>query len=180
MKELTMTLLKTVLPEEASGKVKDGYDFFQSMANMVPLPIQMVSPSPELLTIMIDTVKYYTEKSGLSFSLLAHIRLLVSQNEDFPYCLDLNRGILEQIGGLSPEALDAVLSDVNRASLEPSEVELLKFAVKTVEDPASTSPDDIETLHSLGWTDTNIFDAVNEGLLMLTRGMMFKAFRMSE
>ncbi len=35
-------------------------------AGMVPLPTQMVSTSPDLLSNLIDTVKYYVNESNLS------------------------------------------------------------------------------------------------------------------
>ncbi len=175
-----MALLKTVAPENAEGKVKKAYDFFNDMAGMVPLPIEMISTSPDLISIFIDTVKYYVNESNFSFSLLAHIRLLVSKEEDYPYCINLNQGILKKMGGLSQKQIDAVVKDESQASLEPNEVEMLKFVMKAIKDPASTEESDISTLHKFGWTDKDIYEAVHEGMLMVIRGMTFKAFKMSE
>lgn len=175
-----MPLLKTVAPENAQGTVKESYDFFKELAGMVPLPIEMISTSPCLLSIYIDTVKYYLNKTNLSFSLLAHIRLLVAKEEHYPYCINLNQEILIKMGGLSLEKIDAAMEDEGHASLEPNEVELLKFVMKAIKDPATTDKSDIIKLHEFGWTDKDIYEAVHEGLLMVIRGMAFKAFKMSE
>ncbi|MCP4020574.1 MAG: hypothetical protein GY729_01925 [Desulfobacteraceae bacterium] len=175
-----MPLLETVKPEDAQGKVKEAYDFFNGMAGMIPLPIQMVSTSPDLLSNLIDTVKYYVNESNLSFSLLAHIRLLVAKEEDYPYCLNLNQTILKDMGGLSQEQVDAVLEDEGQASLEEKEVEMLKFVMKVVKDPAMSEMSDISKLRELGWTDKDIYEAVYEGFLMIIRGMTFKTFKMGE
>ncbi len=174
-----MPLLRTVDPENAEGKVKEAYDFFNELAGMVPLPIQMVSPSPGLLSNFIDTVKYYVNESNLSFNLLAHIRLLVAKEEDYPYCLNLNTEVLKNLGGLSQARIDAVLEDTGQAALETKEVEMLKFVIKAVMDPATTTKADIDNLHVHGWTDSDIYDGVHEGLLMVIRGMAFKAFKMA-
>jgi len=175
-----MPLLKTVSPENAQGKVKQAYDFFNEMAGMVPLPIQMVSTSPDLLSNLINTIHYYVNDSNLSFPLLAHIRLLVAKEEDYPYCLNLNQEVLKNLGGVSQDNIDAALRDESLASLEQNEVEILKFVLKVVRDPASTQKSDIAKLHEYGWTDKDIYEAVHEGLLMLIRGIAFKAFKMTE
>ena len=139
----------------------------------------MVSPSPGNLENLINTVKYYVQESGLSLSFLAHIRLLVSQERTLPYCVHLNSEILKQTDGLSEREIEAVLIDVDDAKLEKKEIELLKFVLKVVKDPTSTEKSNIDTLHSLGWTDQNIYDAVHEGLMMVIRGYEFKAFKMA-
>ncbi len=139
------------------------------------------SPSqPDLLSNQVETVKYYVERSGLSFNLSAHIRLLVAHRENYPYCVNLNTGILGSMGGLSEEQIASAIAEPGKTALEEKEVALLQFVLKAVQDPATTDKSDIDALHSLGWTDRIIFDAVNEGMLMVTRGMMFKAFKVAE
>lgn len=175
-----MSLLQTVAPENAEGKVKEAYDFFSEMAGMVPLPIQMVSTSPDLLSNMIDAVKYYVNNPKFSTSFLAHIRLFVSVEEDYPYCIDLNQGLLKGLCGYDDQSISALMDDINNALLEEKEIELLKFVVKAVSDPATTSKEDIVALQNMGWIDKDIYEAVHEGLLMLIRGIAFKAFKMGE
>ncbi len=175
-----MSLLKTISPENAEGKVKEAYDFFNTMAGMIPLPIQMVSTSPDLLSNLIDLVKYYVNESNLSTSLLTHIRLLVSKDEDYTYCINLNQEVLKGLCGYSQDNVDAFMKDINQALLEKREIDLLKFVIKAVSDPATTQESDIEELQEAGWTDKDIYEAVHEGLLMLIRGIAFKAFKMAE
>jgi hypothetical protein len=175
-----MSLLETVAPENAHGSVKESYDFFNEMAGMIPLPIQMISTSPELLSIFIDTVKYYVNKSNLSYSLLAHIRLLVAKEDHLTYCINLNRDILKNIGRLRPKKNDAAQEDEDLASLDAKEVELLKFVMKVIKDPATTEKSDILKLHKVGWKDKDIYEATNEGFMMIVRGMAMKAFKMGE
>lgn len=40
-----MPLLKVVSPENADGKIKETYSFFEKMGAPVPLPMQMMSTS---------------------------------------------------------------------------------------------------------------------------------------
>jgi len=113
-------------------------------------------------------------------NLLAHIRLLVAKEENYPYCVALNQTVLQKFAGLSQEQVDAVMENTENAALSPKEIALLQFVMKVVQDPALTEKADIDWLHGLGWTDTDIFDATQEGMLMMTRGIMFKAFKMGE
>ncbi len=175
-----MALINIVPPEKAEGKVKESYAFMEELAKMVPLPLQMLSVSPQLLSIQIDTMKYLIGQPNLGFSLLAHIRLLVAKEENYPYCVNLNQGVLKNFVGLSQEQMDAVTEDPDQAQLEPEKKALLQFVLKVVRDPATTQKEDIDKLHELGWTDTDIFDAVWEGMVMVTRGMMLKAFKIAE
>ena len=175
-----MALLNTITPENAEGAVKEAYDYFNELAGMVPLPLEMLSVSPFLTTAYIDTVKYYLNESNLSFSLLAHIRLLVAKEENYPYCVNLNHDILMKFGNLSKEKIDLTLENEDAASLEPNELAMLKFVIDAIRDPATTNNSDIIRLHEMGWSDRDIFEAVNEGLLMVTRGMAFKAFKIGE
>jgi len=116
----------------------------------------------------------------LSFSLLAHIRMLVANAESFSYCLNLNQQLLKTMGGLDEDQIKATLEDPNNAVLDEKEKAMLLFVLKAVQDPAVTDKKDIDNLHELGWTDSDIFDAFQQGIMMLGFGMGMQAFKMSE
>ncbi|MFC1895614.1 carboxymuconolactone decarboxylase family protein [Thermodesulfobacteriota bacterium] len=120
------------------------------------------------------------EHPTLSFPLLAHIRLLVAHEENYPYCINLNQGLLQTLGGLKEEQIAATKADPDKAALEPKDKAMLLFVLKAVQDPATTEKEDVDALHDLGWTDRDIFDAVTHGMNMVSAGMMFKAFKMGE
>jgi len=175
-----MALLNIVKPEKAEGDVKESYSFFEKLGAEVPLSLQMFSPSPHFLKSQINNAQYIMGNKNLSFSLMAHIRLLVSKMEDYPYCINLNQGMLKNFAGLSKEQIESALDDPEKAALEPKEIALLRFVLSTVQDPATTGQKQIDELRKLGWSDTDIFDATMQGMNMMSAGMIFKAFRMGE
>ena len=62
---------------------------------------------------------------------------------------------------LGDEALvRAVLEDYTSAPLGDSEKALFAFIAKVNKDAASIRPDDIAALHSAGWSDEAIYDAI--------------------
>jgi hypothetical protein len=175
-----MPLLKVVSPKNADGKIKEAYSFFEKMGAPVPLPMQMVSTSPDLLAILSQTLQYFVNHPTLSFPLLAHIRLLVADKEDYPYCVKLNEGMLQVMGGLTKEQIDAAKVDPEKAQLPAKDKALLLHVLKVIQDPALSEQKDVDALRSLGWTDRDIFDAINHGLSMVSAGMAFKIFHMGK
>ncbi len=175
-----MPLLKTVSPEEAEGKVKEAYSFFEKMGAPVPLPMQMASTSPDLIELNSKGLKYFVTHPTLGFPLLAHIRMLVSVQEGYQYCEELNTGMLQMLAGSTQEDLDAAKADPSQAKLEDKDKAMLLYVLKVTQDPALSEKADIDALRGLGWEDRDIFDAVQHGLGMVSAGMAFKIFKMSE
>lgn len=173
-----MSLLNTVAPEEAQGKVKEVYGIFEQLNIPVPLSLQMLSVSPEYLAIQGQTIKYFMNHPVLSPSLLAHIRLLAAHEENYTYCIQLNQQILKNRMGLSDEQIAAVVDSPDKTALKPEEKALLLFVRKALRDPATTTREDVENLRAQGWSDRDIFDATLMGMHMLDMGMTFKAFKM--
>ena len=49
-----MPIIKVVPPEQAEGKVKEGYGLFEKLG-MVPTPFQMYSSSPALIGVRLQS-----------------------------------------------------------------------------------------------------------------------------
>ncbi|SHL29983.1 hypothetical protein SAMN02745216_04976 [Desulfatibacillum alkenivorans DSM 16219] len=175
-----MPLLKTVKPEEATGVTKEAYSIFENMGAPVALPMQMMSISPFFVEAQGNGLKYYISHPSLKFPLLAHIRMLVAYNEGYEYCIALNEGMLKMLGGLSQEDVDAVKADPSKAKLDDKDKAMLLYVLKVTQDPAMSSAEDIAALKDMGWSEQDIFEAVQHGLGMITAGMAFKIFKMSE
>ena len=173
-----MALIKTVLPEEATGKVKQAYDVMMEKARVIPKPFQMMSSSPTLIDIMLQSLGYYLEHPTLSFQLLAHIRLLVAQSYNYAYCVDFNSGILQMLANVTDEELESLKSDPNQAPLNNKDRAMLLFVLKAVKTPDSVEQKDVDALHKLEWTDQDILEATHHGADMVRHGILFKAFNM--
>jgi len=173
-----MALIKTVSPEEATGKVKEVYDVMMEKARVIPKPFQMMSPSPVLLEIMLQSLGYYGEHPSLSFQLLTHIRLLVAQVYKYEYCVDFNSGILQMLENVTDEQLENLKSDPKQAPLNDKDKAMLLFVLKAVKTPDSVEQKDVDALHELEWTDQDILEATHHGADMVRHGILFKTFKM--
>ncbi len=173
-----MALIQTVSPEEAEGSVKEIYDEMMERARVIPKPFQMMSLSPQLLSLMNQSIGYYFKHPTLSFPLLTHIRLLVAKEFGYEYCINFNSSILQMLADVNDEQLDALKADPAQAPLDEKDKAMLLFVLRAVKSPESVEQKDVDALHDLGWTDQDILEATHHGADMVRHGILFKTFKM--
>jgi uncharacterized peroxidase-related enzyme len=175
-----MPLLNVVSPDEAQGVVAENYSMFVKTAGMVPAPFQMLSVSPGLQGVAKSQIQYFFGHPVLSPGLLAMIRLLVAEQNDYHYCVSLNTGVLKQFGIADNDQVMAMMADPDKAPISDKDRAMLGFVLKAVKTPQDVEKADLDRLRELGWTDGDILDATAHGANMVSSGIMFKAFKMDE
>lgn len=175
-----MALIQTVAMEDAEGKVKEVYDQLMETARVIPRPMQMMSASPDLLAIQIQSLGHYFQHPTLGFALLAHIRLLVAHHFKYPYCVEFNSSLLQMLTDITDEQLDAVKADPAAAPLDERDNAMLLFVMKSVTMPDDVEQADVDALKKIGWTEKDIFEAAHHGADMIRHGTLFKAFKIAE
>ena len=170
-----MFLLNHVKPEDATGKVAEAYSVFPKEFP-VPEPLMLMSASPEIAHIQSGIIRHYMTHEKLDMGLLAMIRYLVASEYNYPYCINLNSGILKMAGGMSDTDLEALKADPGNAPLEEEQKALLLFVLKLVKSPNEIQENDVAKLREMGWKDQDIFDAAYHGASMVSASIMFKAF----
>jgi alkylhydroperoxidase family enzyme len=173
-----MALIKTVDPDEAQGVIKEVYDQMKALAGFVPKPLQMLSASEKVFEISTLGLKFYMTHPTLNPILLAHIRFMAATLGDFPYCIDMNKQILTTMGGLTDDQALALIGNPGSCSLPDKDKAMLVFVAKAMKTPEDVQQEDVDKLREIGWTDTDIFDAVNHGAQMNTGGLLFNVFKM--
>ncbi len=168
-----MFLLNHIKPEEATGKIAEIYNAFPKEMG-APKPLQMMSASPELFERQFELIKYFTSHKNLSFPLLAAIRYIGATECAYDYCVSLNAGLLKA-QGMTDDELEAMKSDPDKAPLEDKERTMLKFVLKAIRAPNDIGEADVEQLHSAGWSDSDIYDAVAHGANMVGYSLLSKA-----
>lgn len=172
-----MCLLKTIRPDEAEGDVKTVYDYMMERTGRLPKPVELASASPFFFQTLVKTIHYYAAHPNLSFPLLVFIRILSSKSCSNDICLSFNRHVLKK-QGLDDTEIDNILKDPKDAGLSEKDEAILLFVLKAVNDPEAANETHISMLHKLGWTDTDIYDAVTTGVNMFALNKMMKIFKM--
>ncbi len=170
-----MFLLDIVKPEDATGKVAEAYSVFPK-GIPVPDPLILMSASPELAHLQSRIIHHYMTHDKLDIGLLAMIRLLAANEFDYPFCVNLNAGLLKMAGGFSDDDLEALKANPENAPLEDSQKALLLFALKVIKAPDLVDKKDVEKLREMGWTDQDIFDAANHAAAMIGASKLYRAF----
>jgi AhpD family alkylhydroperoxidase len=175
-----MTLIATVTPDKASGKVADVYRDISKVFGRVPNAMQLYSPSPELLAQQWGAMRYYLGHPSLGFPLLATIRMLVSQENDCHYCIGMNGTLLMQMAGWTAEQVAETKRDADAAPLPPGDKALLGFVLKAVVDREPVTRAEIGALTKLGWSEADILDAVAHGARNVAVDIVFNAFQIED
>jgi alkylhydroperoxidase family enzyme len=174
-----MALIQTVEPHKAEGHVKEIYDFMQKNAGVIPAPLLLASASSWTLDMAWQSIQYYSRHPNLGFGLLSSIRYLVAQQYDYAFCTGFNRNLLK-FQGLSDEDIAKMEKDPLRAPLEDKDREMVAFVMKAVKKPGAVEKQDVDRLHDLGWTDSDIMDALSHGTNMIGASILMKTFKMDQ
>lgn len=175
-----MSLIATVAPEQASGKVAELYGQIQQMMGRIPNAFRLSSASPDLLAQHWQSLSYYMQHPTLSFPLLAMVRMLVSQHNDCPYCVNMNESMLMRAAGLSHEQLLATRRDPAQAPLPEKDKAMLQLVLKATSTPKQVSKADLDAVRALGWTDRDILDAVSHGARNVAVDIVFNTFKIDD
>ncbi len=172
-----MTTIQTVSQDHATGEVAAVYEQIKNAWGHVPNAISLFSSNPFLLKHQWEYYGSIMQHPTLSPALTACIRMLVSEQGHCAYCIDMNAGMLMNMMGWSAEQVQATRASYLDSPLPEREKMLLGFVLKAVKDPTSTSAEDVGTLRALGWSDSDVLDALNHGARMVAGDILINAFQ---
>jgi uncharacterized peroxidase-related enzyme len=176
-KGFLMPLIQTIAPEDATGELAKIYKVIEAMRGTVGNNAQLFSVSPELLRQQMDFIRFYMNHPTLSMPLLAAIRIMVSSGEECQFCIDYNTGMLINMAGWTFDQVTEMRKDPKSANLPERETAMLLLAIKAVRITHSVNADDLDTLREMGWSDSDILDAVSHATRMLATDIIFNTFK---
>jgi len=174
-----MGLIQTANAQNAQGDIKKAFEFFEKNIGMIPAPMVMFSASPELFKLQMQSLTYFMQHPTLSFPLLSSIRYLIAKDYDYQFCTSFNKEFLKK-QGLTEEDIDKLAQDPESAPLDDKDRVMLNFEIKSIRSSDSVSQADIDRLRSLGWTDSDILDAMAHAANMISSSVMMKTFKMDQ
>lgn len=172
-----MSIIATVAPQDATGRTAELYGQMREALGRVPNAFQLYSASPPVLENQWQNTGYYFRHPTLGLPLLASIRMLVSLDNDCAYCIGFNEALLVERAGFTPAQIAAAKRDPADAPLDGKDKAMLLFVLKATRTPKAVGPADLEALRRPGWTDQDIFDAVNHGARNVAVDILFNTFK---
>ncbi len=174
-----MALIQTVSPEKAEGAAKEIYDTMQKNIGVIPAPLQLASASPWMLNMVWQSVQYYSQHPNLGFGLLSSIRYLVAQQYDYAFCTNFNKNFL-MMQGMSEDDIKKIEKDPSQAPLDDKERAMLTFVMKAIKTPDAVVEEDTDLLRNMGWTDSDILDAMGHATNMIGSSILMKTFKVDQ
>jgi alkylhydroperoxidase family enzyme len=147
------------VPAGEEGRVDAVFNAVKQRLGFVPDGLRLYSFSPALLETFIGNISYFNSGDRIAPSLMAMIRYLVSWESKCQFCIDMNEGVLTNMG-LNLDSIRAARNNPDIAPIPTKEKPLLSIALKSVNNPESVNAKDIQAAKAQGWTDRDIFDVV--------------------
>ena len=165
LKLKSMTRLKALSPEEATGKTKELFNGVQSKLGMVPNMMRTMGNSSAVLE------GYLNLSGALGHGTLGAktgelIALAVAENNSCDYCLSAHTFIGEKLVGIDTTSLTAAREgNSSHAKTDAA----LKFAQALVAKRGSVNDGDVKKVKAAGYTDGEVGEIVaHVALNMLT------------
>ena len=173
-----MALLERVTTDSIENeKVKLFLTSFEESVGSIPTTVQLAANSEGLFEQLIGQISYYSSHQKLSPELLGFIRYIAAREFENAACITFNGDLLLRMG-VTEEELESSLTAPAQAPLKAEEQALLAFVVEGLRDQGSASVEKMESLRTLGWRDSDIYDAVNHGFFIFGPGKMMELFQM--
>ena len=103
---------------------------------------------------------YLIKETELPYRIKEAIALLVSKENGCKMCVDVHKNIAKMLG-LSEELVEQILQGVDAMSVPEKEKELLRFCIRASQkDNYKMTKEDIDKIKALGYTDSQIIEAV--------------------
>ena len=170
-------LLIPQVPKGDEDKVNEIFKGIEDYVGFVPDGLRLYSISPPLLENYVRNIIYFNQGgTTLPRPLCTMIRYLVSWNADCSFCIDLNEMFMTNMN-YSLDEVRAARDNPDLAPLEKNERALLKFAVRSVDDPDSITEADMDEVRQHGWSDREIFDAVAQAAGNRSFNTMLRTFK---
>jgi uncharacterized peroxidase-related enzyme len=143
----------------------------------VPGMLQCFATHPPLLEHMMGLAQSMLFIDGaLDRQHKEMIATFVSSRNSCAYCAD-SHGLSLRTNGGSPELLTAVMAcDLDSRAFTSQQGVLLRFVQKITDDAQGVTRADIELLHTSGWTDLQIAEAIHVTALFACFNRVVNAF----
>ena len=104
--------------------------------------------------------KYLLDETTLSYDIKEAIALLISKENGCKMCVDVHKSIAKMLG-LSEEKIEEILQGVESMNVDNKDKALLNFCTKASgKDNYKILKEEIDALKEMGWSNTQIIEAV--------------------
>ncbi len=131
--------------------------------------------NPVRFQMFIEEINYLTAHPHIDRDFFAFLRYAVASDNGFAYCIAFNQNFLLS-GGYTQAQLDAVDGDAKYLPLGARHQLLFDAVMTAIYTPELFTSEVTKKLNSEGWSDADIFDAVDHGAFLFRFAKVLKAY----
>jgi len=104
----------------------------------------------------------------------AFLRINIAFKENYIYCKEFNYKML--LTKYPQEAIDKTVDNIENIPLDNRHKQLGKMALKVIYNSLSVTSKDFEGLYKLGWSQKDVFDAIEHAGTLFRNGRILNAY----
>ncbi|MCH9814533.1 MAG: hypothetical protein K0U47_11405 [Epsilonproteobacteria bacterium] len=131
--------------------------------------------NPVRFQLFIQEITYLQTHPHINPDLFAMLRLYVANREHFKYCQSFNTKLL-LAKGFDKNTIKALKKDAITIPLDEKHQLLAQKAIKALYEPLTFDTSDITSLKERGWTDGDIYDAIDHAAFLFKFSKIIQAY----
>ena len=131
--------------------------------------------NPIRFKMFMDEINYLSSHKRINPDFFTFLRYATACKHGFGYCEKFNHDYLISLG-YTPKQLEAVAVSADALPLDERHRALFVEALATMDDPARFGKDAIAKLSDFGWSDADIFDALDHASFLFKFHKILEAY----
>jgi len=131
--------------------------------------------NPKRFEMFLNEIFYLSMHKTINPDFFALIRFYIAAKEDFSYCYTFNTLLLLK-REYTQEQINKFEKNRENLPLDAKHLSLFLMAVKALENPDKFTVEDINAVKCLGWSDADIYDAIDHGAFLYKFSKILKAY----
>lgn len=148
----------------------------KQMLGSVPPHFELFATvNPERFKLFMSEIAYLSKHVSITPDFFAFLRFYISTQNKFTYCYNFNKQLLLS-KGYSEEILENLEKSVEALPLDERHQTLFKEALMAIDTPDNFDKRNIEKLSAQGWSDADIFDAIDHAAFLFKFSKILRAY----
>jgi len=162
--------------EAQKERLEKMHKMISRMFGAVPANMEFIGNiEADYLEDFLKMIGRIQQHKNISPDLFGFLRLHVAFKEDYPFCKMFNTKYL-QSKGYTQEQLDEVIKNVGLVPFDDKHQALAKHALKALYESREVTQDDFGSLYKMGWSQRDVFDAIEHTGTLFRNGRIMLAY----
>ena len=152
------------------------YRLITAMFGTVPENMEFLGNiEAEYLEDFLKAVKRVQKHKNIDSDLFAFLRLNIAFKEEYAFCKMFNSQFLLN-KGYEQKLLDEVIDNISSVPFDERHKALASHAIKALYESREVTQNDFDTLYKMGWSQKDVFDAIEHSGTLFRNGRIMMAY----